>query len=240
MTGSHPPSYENYPPPTADRPIADEPGTGGSSGWTPTPAPSGGSLQPGSGPQSSRRTVLTAAGLVVAGVVAVTIFANNAGEPDEPDPMESSIDDPDDPDEPIYDLDGYQVVADSDWQVRSSTPHRLVLANGPSLVTFLAYQAGQDAAALDEARQQLKRYAAEVRTFKQVSDNSEESDDLETAELIGTGTVDGKPVDVVSSVRIAVSDDYQALAVVSVVLKAMTVAARRAKQMREDFLDQLG
>ena len=35
---------------------------------------------------------------------------------------------------------------------------------------------------------------------------------------------DGKPVDVVSSVRIAVSDDYQALAVVSVVLKAMTVA----------------
>lgn len=86
----------------------------------------------------------------------------------------------------------------------------------------------------------MKRYAAEVRTFKQVSDNSEESDDLETAELIGTGTVDGKPVDVVSSVRIAVSDDYQALAVVSVVLKAMTVAARQAKQMREDFLDQLG
>lgn len=240
MTGSHPPSYENYPPPTADRPIADEPGAGGSSGWTPTPAPSGGSLQPGSGPQSSRRTVLTAAGLVVAGVVAVTIFANNAGEPDEPDPMESSIDNPDDPDERIYDLDGYQVVADSDWQVRSSTPHRLVLANWPSLVTFLAYQAGQDAAALDEARQQLKRYAAEVRTFKQVSDNSEESDDLETAELIGTGTVDGKPVDVVSSVRIAVSDDYQALAVVSVVRKAMTVAARQAKQMREDFLDQLG
>ena len=52
--------------------------------------------------------------------------------------------------------------------------------------------------------------------------------------------MDGKPVDVVSSVRIAVSDDYQALAVVSVVLKAMTVAARQAKQMREDFLIQLG
>ena len=239
MTGSHPPSYENYPPPTADRPIVDEPDAA-SSGWTPTPAPSGGSLQPGSGPQSSRRTVLTLGGLVVAGVVGLTIIASNAGTPTEPETMETSADDPADPDDETYDLDGYEVAVNSDWEVRSQTPHRLGLANGHSAVTFLAYDAGEDAEALDEAREQLKRYAAEVRKYQQQSDNSETSDDLESAELIGSGTLDGQAVDVVTSVRLAVGDDYQALAVVSVVLTKMTQAAGQARKMREQFLDQLG
>lgn len=241
MTQEHP-HYENYPPTTADADPATHPNpTDGPPppGWMlPGPAPT---PPPSQGP--SRRLLL--GGVVGVGLLAAPILWGLARQADstDPDPYESAAAEPDDQeDTESYDLDGFDVEVPDGWSVVSSTDHRLVIRQGGNAVTFLHYAAGQDASAADEAAQQLRRYAADVRKAGTVTSTTDTTDAIESADAVLSGEVDGAPVDVRSSVRIDTSDDdYAAAAVVSVILtKAATDVRKQVTRMRRDFLDQLG
>ncbi|MBK8447885.1 MAG: hypothetical protein IPL41_14695 [Micropruina sp.] len=190
-----------------------------------------------------RRTVLWLGAVVGVGAVGLSLLAGvNSFEQNESGEA-STWADPD-PDAgqggQEYYLGGLTVLAPTGWTQVSATEHRLVLQGGANTVTFLHYEADQDANAMDEARQQLRRYAADVRTTTEVSATDDTSDYPETAEVTLTGKVDGQAVDVVSSV-VLTTDTYEAAAVVSVVLQgAGSDIAREVASMRDDFLSQLG
>lgn len=241
MTGSHPPNYENYPPPTQDRPPSSAEPQDPPTGWTVVPAPPSPANARPAGP--GRRTVLWLGAVVGVGAVGLSLLAgvnsfeqNESGEAStwaDPDPFGEEGDEQ-------VDLDGLTVLVPTGWTQVSATQHRLVLRSGANTVTFLHYQADQDANAMDEARQQLRRYAADVRSTTEVSATDDTSDYPETAEVKLTGKVDGSAADVVSSV-VLTTDSYEAAAVVSVVLQsAGSDIGREVTRMREDFLSQLG
>ena len=246
MTGTHPPNYENYPPPTQDqRPPVGE-STREPDGWTVVPAPTAPPLGPGRTSGPSRRGVLGLIGVLGVGLVGVVAYADHAtGVGGLATGESSSWTDPapeEDPEAEEFDLVGLTVTAPRGWEAVSSTAHRLVLRNGANIVTFLHYEAGQDASAMDEARQQLRRYAADVRSAKETSaDTSTNEDGVEKAEVVLTGKVDDAAVDVVSSAAIDPADDYAAAAVVSVLAhKGATGIAGEVKRMRQELFDQLG
>lgn len=237
--------YENYPPTAEADPGAPAEQQPAPSGWVATP-PAPSPVPPQSGP--SRRLLFAGAMGVVALAAPIVWGLARDPEPGDPDPYESFAggpgvpDPPDQDDETSYDLDGLEVRVPDGWDEVSNTDHRLVIARGGSTVTFLHYAAGQDASAADEAAEQVRRYAASVRKATKPSTTSDTDGDIESAETVLSGQVDGTPVDVRSSVRIDTStDDYAAAAVVSVIFQNPAKGVRAdVATMRRDFLDQLG
>lgn len=233
--------YENYPPTTAEShpsALGEPPPTDRLPGEMTTPTFGRVQPQPAS---PSRRLLL--GGLAGVAVLSVPIIFGLSQGSDGSASVSEEADAPMPPDDlDLYDLNGFEVSVPIGWTEVSSTDHRLVIRQDGNTVTFLHYAAGQDASAADEAVQQLRRYAADVRKATTQRTTSDTIDQFEKAEAVLTGELNGKPVKGRAEVVIDVDDnDYDAAAVVSVVLTTAPKDVRaEVDRMSRDFLDQLG
>lgn len=247
MSSSHPPTFENYPEPPPEHATPEpadqlrvEP-----TGWTPlvsAPPPP----KPSPWPSLSRRNVMQVTGVGVAGIVGLSLLANQRGSGSEwpgGEPSQFGTDggDPDDTDGGrSVNVGDYTVDFPKGWTITDQTDDTALLSNGATTMLFRAYQAGDDATAVDEASRLLKKYAADLRRPGTVQTREESTTDLEVAAATRSGTIGAEPGQAEAWVAIS-REAEEALAMITLVPDAAPSKVKReVVTTRNLFLDQLG